>query len=111
MLILAECARAILSGAAVLLNAAKVITHLYSGSLAHCITWPSAMQRVMDFAAVFALDLFSEARIPCFSKTFARQAFAGLWFALNALLFTAMGPISHSFSFLCNFSGRTTSRA
>ena len=46
------------------LNSAKVVAHLYS-SLHWCIHWPSAMLKLRDMAAIFSLDIFSQARMPC----------------------------------------------
>ena len=36
-------------------------------SLNYCIKWPAAMQGLLDMAAIFALDMFQEAKMPCWT--------------------------------------------
>ena len=52
------------------LNAAKVVSHLH-GSLAWCITWPSSMNKLRDIVSIFAVDVFSETRMPCMVTGFS----------------------------------------
>ena len=53
----------------ILLNAAKVVTHLY-GTLQYCIFWPAAMDGLRNFAAFVTIDVFTAAKTPCIWASF-----------------------------------------
>ena len=54
----------------IVLNAAKVLSHLFSGSLVYCAHFPKSMNFLMDAAAMFALNLVSETKLPCHFVSF-----------------------------------------
>ena len=45
-------------------NASKVLTHLW-GTLTFCVVFPESMKKLLELTSVFALDIFSETRMPC----------------------------------------------
>ena len=48
----------------ILFNLSKVLAHLY-GTLIWCLHFPDAMNKLVDFMSIFALDLFAETKLPC----------------------------------------------
>ena len=48
----------------ILLNGAKVMSHLYA-TLVYCLSFPSAMGELLAMFSLLALDVFAETKAPC----------------------------------------------
>ena len=54
----------------ILLNTMKVLAHLMS-TLSYCLEYPASMELLITIASTFALDVFSETKIPCLVTAFS----------------------------------------
>ena len=48
----------------IFLNAAKIVTHLW-GTLTYCVRMPQSMNKILELASVFALDIISDGKPKC----------------------------------------------